>query len=287
MELPETFEAVRNSVIAFASKFVPTLPGKAPLSPAVFGTGFVVDKRGIVVTNRHVVEVFRKLPPHPTSGSPSAVAIVWSGVQKEAGGHTLPLFFVDIVGYSAVTEFSSSRPFYGEPVPDVAFVQLKVQNLPQLGLATEPDSIRTGMPVATAGFPLGTDPLVVYGKVTQLTPILRRGIVSSLYPFPCPKPHGFTIDVQIQEGASGSPVFLTDSPAVLGMLEGSVKGGPNIAVAVPSTIIHLALSEFLKENPLDLSGIPTLVELLERSERSDQLKWETFTNQGIGNNQKA
>ena len=58
------------------------------------------------------------------------------------------------------------------------------------------------------GFPMGTLPLTVMGKMlNQMTPFLREGIVSSVFPFPTAKPHGFTIDSMQQGGSSGSPIL--------------------------------------------------------------------------------
>jgi S1-C subfamily serine protease len=48
-----TFETVRPSIVAFASRFVPR---ERPDFPEIIGTGFVVDSRGVAVTNRHVVD---------------------------------------------------------------------------------------------------------------------------------------------------------------------------------------------------------------------------------------
>ncbi len=271
--LQETFEAVRPSIVAFASRLVATELGGVPVFPRIIGTGFVVDSRGIVLTNSHVVKALEALPRHPVTGARSDIAIVWTNVQAFEEGHTLPVLLVDVRATSDITSFTSSGPFYGEAVPDIAFVQLKVRDIPALPLSTEPGTIRMGLPVATAGFPLGSDPLVVYGKVTQITPFLRQGIVSSVYPFPCPYPHGFTVDIMSQEGASGSPIFLNDRPTVVGMVHAGFPG-TNVTIAIPSTLLSQALAQC--SEPLDLKGTPTLESLLKQGERSGDLKWESF-----------
>ena len=272
MQLMEVYAKVRSSVVALASRVVVNRP---PTFPEIIGTGFVVDSSGVVATNRHVVEALRKLPPHPETGQDSAFAIVWSEIESKAGEHHLGTLFVGIRGYNVLERFVPSGPFYGEEVPDLAFVRLNVCELPRLSLVTEPSVLRVGMPIATAGFPLGTDAVVVYKKITQITPLLRHGIVSSLYPFPCPNPHGFTIDAMTQGGASGSPIFLTDSPTVVGILHAGFPG-TNITIAVPSAILAGGLAEVLKSDPADLTGVPTLKTLLAESERSAELKWDTF-----------
>lgn len=277
--LTETFEVVRPSIVAFASKLVKTELGGVPVFPEIIGTGFVVDSRGIVVTNSHVVQALQALPPHPVTGAQSAVAIVWANVEAVGEGRALPIVFADVKGYSTMTSFMSTGPFYGEALPDIAFVQLNVRDIPALSLSIEPDTLRMGLPVATAGFPLGSDPLVVFGKVTQLTPFLRQGIVSSLYPFPCPHPHGFTIDIMSQGGASGSPIFLTNRPTVVGMVHAGFPGA-NVTIAIPSNLISQALAQCANGEPLDLKDVPTLESWLKEAERSGELKWDSFIFRG-------
>jgi hypothetical protein len=174
--LVDTFEKLRPCIVAFASRIVSTPVDDMPLLPAIFGTGFLVDSRGIVATNRHVIERLHTLPRHP-SGRSSATVIIGTEVQQQERGHALPIWFADVKAYWAVAEMKTETPFYGEDVPDVGFVQIEVSGLPALELAREPHALKIGLAIGTAGFPLGTDPLVVHGKVNQITPFLRHGIV--------------------------------------------------------------------------------------------------------------
>jgi S1-C subfamily serine protease len=275
LTLADTFDLVRPTIIAFASRLVQTPVGGKPLFPAIIGTGFVVDADGIVVTNDHVIEALQKLPPHPVTGAPSPVAIVCANPELVGEGHALPMLFIEIKGYSRISSFKSQGPFYGEDVPDIGFVQLKVRGLPAVALADWPHAQRQGAEVATAGFPLGTDPLVAYGKVSQLTPLLRRGIISSLLPFPCPYPHGFTLDIMSQGGASGSPVFLTDQPSVVGIVHAGIED-TNLTYAIPSILIRDALSVCTNGDSLDLTDVPTLESLIAQGPRTDELRWDSF-----------
>ena len=274
--LPDVFDAVRPSIVAFASRLTSTPVGGMPLFPPIIGTGFVVDSDGIVVTNRHVIDVLQKLPPHPVTKARSDVAILWRQPEPAGDGLVMPVLFVDIKAYSTITSFSTAGPYYGEDLPDIGFVQLMVRDVPALQLATGPNVLRQGLDVATAGFPLGTDPLVCYGKISQLTPMLRRGVVSSLLPFPCPHPHGFTVDVVSQGGCSGSPVFLTNSPSVVGMAHAVLIEAPNVTLAIPSGLIKDALNACTNGESLDLAGVPTLDSLLKASPRSADLRWDSF-----------
>jgi S1-C subfamily serine protease len=267
-----TFETVRPSIVAFASRFVPR---ERPDFPEIIGTGFVVDSRGVAVTNRHVIDALRALPRHPRTNDPSAFCILPTSIQKSGDQRYMGTLFVGIRGYNALESFMPAGPYYGEALPDFGFIQLEVQGLSALSLTEDECSVRVGMPVATVGFPLGTDALLFYDKISQVMPFLRHGIVSSVLPFPCPYPHGFTIDVMAQGGSSGSPIFLPDRPLVVGILHAGFSK-TNITYGIPSSILAKGLRECLKSNPLDLAGVPTLAELLARSERNDILTWETF-----------
>ena len=83
---------------------------------------------------------------------------------------------------------------------------------------------------------MGTFPLTLHGKVSQVSPFIRHGIVSSVYPFPTANPHGFTIDIMQQGGSSGSPIFGPDNKRVIGMVWGGVPA-TNISLAESAHII--------------------------------------------------
>lgn len=219
MELPATFETVRPSIVALGSRLTRTIGDKKPIFPQIIGTGFIVDRRGIVATNRHVADALARLPIHPTTGTSCQLAILFTEIESRSGEHGMGTLFRAIRRHWLLESFSPHTPYFGDVMPDLAFLQLDVTDVPALNLVTEPNVLTTGSEIATAGFPLGESPMTAFKKVTQLTPLLRRGIISSVYPFPCPRPDGFTIDVTTQGGASGSPIFLANSPEVIGMVQ--------------------------------------------------------------------
>ncbi len=261
MELTDVYAKSRRSIIALASKAV--LSKTNPAFPEILGTAFVIDERGIAVTNRHVVRALEKLQRHPKTKEHPAIAIALSDVQPTGVGHSLEVVFPNIRRWDKLTTFTSSDKFYGEQIPDVAFVQLDVRGLPALPLVTEERSWEIGTQIATAGFPLGKDALVIYGQVNQVAPILRVGVIASVYPFPCPKPHGFTIDIMTLGGESGSPIFLQHQPAVVGLLHAGFNH-TNITMAIPSWIVQKMFESYLQKVPLDFSGVPSLEDLLEK-----------------------
>jgi len=272
MQLADVFESIRWGVVALSTKLVAG-PSK-PLFPPIFGTGFVVHPDGLVATNKHVAEALMKVPCHPLTGEPSVIGFLPLPPELSEPG-ALGLVAADVVGYYVPQKFSSGGPFYGQMLPDIGFVRLNLKHLKPVSLDCRPSMIRTGTEIATCGFSLGAEPLVVMGKVNQVTPFLRQGIVSSVYPGPCPHPHGFTIDAAVQGGASGSPVFLRDTAAVIGMVQGCVRGAPNATIAIPATLVHAALQCCLQEK-LDLSNVPTIGEFVAAHPCREEMSFETF-----------
>jgi Trypsin-like peptidase domain len=245
----------------------------APALSAIIGTGFLANSEGLALTNRHVVDAIDKLPAHPATGESTAGALLFLLDKNRQGCQLLSL---QILVTSAIGTFSSSEEWYGQKVPDVGFVQLRVRENPFLELATEKLAIRPGMEVSTIGYPMGDTPLTIHQKVSQISPFIRRGIVSSVYPCPVANPHGFTIDIMQQGGSSGSPIFGPDNRRVVGMMYGGINDvregicGPtrflytiptNISLAEPAYIIAQALAEYLRQEPAPKGPVPTLKEL--------------------------
>lgn len=268
VSLPETFASVLPSVVALGSLAIPKSLRYESTSriPEVLGTGFVVDARGIIMTAGHVARSLEALPRHPITGEHAAVAIVFREPERVGDGLELRPLWVRVLTYSFLETFTTyGEAFYGEKLPDVAFVQLGVRDLPALSFRADPNAIRTGMSVAFAGFPLGSHGLMLRIEdqeaiLVQMMPFLRHGIISSVHPFPCPQPHGFTIDVMSHGGASGSPLFAYEDSAVLGMLYAAIEGEPRQTYALPAHLLKWATQKALSDWTLKTDGLPTIAE---------------------------
>jgi hypothetical protein len=289
MDLTKLFSDSSPSVLGFINKLVVGRP--MPHFPEIFGTGFFVDSSGLAATNRHVIEVFDKLRPDPRTGNSSLAVVLFF---PEDDGSAWQMIVVDVVASNALEEFSSSDTWYGQTKPDIGFVQLAVREVPFLKLATEKFYLRIGMDIATLGYPMGNDPLTALGKLNQVTPFIRRGIVSSLFPCPTALPHGFTMDIMQQGGSSGSPVLRAADGVVVGMMSSGViewrrarsQGAEmayslntNISIAEPAHIIQKALDLFRKSRPIDVKTLPTLAELRAKYPKPNKdtgLTWDTW-----------
>jgi len=268
--LSTLFSNTAPAVVAFINKLV---AGTRPLFPPIFGTGYFIDDHGLVATNRHVIEFFDQLPSHPITGESCVGALVFLSDDSDGSCQMLAL---DVMTWDPLSAFTSTAQWYGNDIPDIGFVQLKVRDNPVLPLASEKFYLRTGMPIATIGYPMGTLPFTILKKLNQVGPLIRHGIVSSVFPFPTALPHGFTIDIMQQGGSSGSPILRTSDGAVVGMMASGILnnkliqvGGlqllfpqdTNISIAEPSHIIREALTLYRKDHPHAGEELPTLLDL--------------------------
>lgn len=276
LDLTDTFEAVLPSVVAIAAGGVPKqFVSAPPIFPPIIGTGFFVRSDGIVATNRHVLDEVHRL----TKEGWSFKAIVFiPGFESDR--HTMRLTVVDILNSVVVSGFIPGDRYFGNPNPDIGFIRLKVTDVPALELAKEAFYIRPGSLIGTAGFPLGNVALTALGnRPNQMTPFLRRGIVSSVIPFAVESPQGFTIDILQQGGSSGSPIFREDEPVVVGMMSSSMLDGAantNISLCVPSGQIHDALVGCEALQDVGDDSTPTLLEhVQDRQHVTMGFQWET------------
>jgi hypothetical protein len=279
MGLPETFEAVRPSIVAFVSRAVlRSAAAPTPLFPEILGTGFFVHRNGIAATNRHVIDVIQsldQLPRNPETGANAAGAFLFTDVRSVGGQQVMGVLNLNILFCSALQRFQTEGAWFGEAVPDLGFVQLDVCHVAALPIAAEQNVLRAGLPIATAGFPEGSQTVTFHERITQLTPVLRHGIISSVFPFAGPNPHGFSIDTLLQGGASGSPVFKTDEAVVVGMIASQIAG-TNYTVCVPANVLANALASALANWP-NIEGLPTLEHLTSEDQPADEaLRWARY-----------
>jgi S1-C subfamily serine protease len=293
VNLTELFDATEPCIVGFISRMA-SGNAESPPFPHIFGTGFIASRNGIVVTNRHVVDVFDQVPNHPRTRESSLAAIMWFPGEREADRHAWQMLTIDVNASNVLGEFTSIDEWFGNAVPDIGFVQLKVREIGCLDLASEDFYVKVGMPIATLGYPMGSLPLsVLGGRLHQLTPFIRQGIVSSVFPFPGARPHGFTIDIMQQGGSSGSPILNPENGKVVGMMSSGVlewntarsnvatlqySQNTNISIAEPAHIIKLALEQVESGFP-DASKFPTLKELRDAHPQDsgpEGLTWERW-----------
>lgn len=248
MELSDCYNIVSQSTVAIAVK----PPGdQLPKGvPTIIGTGFVVGD-GLIVTNNHVVSQTKALLaiPGAVQGKWPIVAVLFFPIPNKGMGQ----LEMEILGCFVVDTFKAEGYYYGPDKPDLGFLQVNMRGLPVLSICENLERIVPGTQVATAGFPMGTQALRAPGYVHQLTTTLQQGIVSAVLPFPCKTPHALMLNMMSQGGASGSPIFLTDSSDVIGVLYGGLQEvysaqvqGVKVPYSVPTNFTYCVAGHLLR-----------------------------------------
>jgi S1-C subfamily serine protease len=302
MAISSSYKLVKSTIVAFVAKYVPVYDQSSPPQfPPIIGTGFVVREDGIIATNAHVLHAFRNVfaPPDAPKDDWPVVCIMLKLIDQ--GMLEIPL---EILGAVGLRQAMPEGAFYYGPQngPDLAFVHVKARGLPTVALDAR--VIEEGAEIATAGFPMGTDALLAPGWIHQVTPTLQRGIISAVLPFPCPTPHAYAVNVMVQGGASGSPVFLSESGEVVGVLYAGLndtrlalgKGGASsqesqpepIVYTVPTNISYVVPSHYIRTTLEQLtqfvtppSDAKTIDEMLQNAQFNNALRGRRWAQWGV------
>jgi len=194
-DLADTVAIIKPSIVG-----VGTYQRTRQPAVSLRGTGFVVADGRHVVTNLHVI-------PKVIDTAKQETLAIFAGTGEDPDVRLAVLEVADAEHDLALLKFSDAP-------------------LPALTLG-DSDKVREGERYAFTGFPIGT--------VLGLYPVTHRGIVSSITPEIIPQDNSkqltteligrlkdpymvFQLDATAYPGNSGSPLYSTDSGAVIGVL---------------------------------------------------------------------
>jgi S1-C subfamily serine protease len=190
-----------------------------------FGTGFVVDKTGLVATNLHVV------------AGQTSIKI------KLLDGSQLPV--TAVAGYDMQRDLAVLRVRPAKPLPTIV-----------LG---DSDAMSAGDQVVAIGNPLGFDYSVTSGLISQVRPICGKDTTPS-----CPKELTvLQFSAAISHGSSGGPLF-NQFGEVIAVTTAILPDGQNLNLAVPTNYLRpllggaqaIAIDQFAKDTKVAEAGPP-------------------------------
>lgn len=228
--------------------------------PAV-GTGFCVDARGVIATAAHVLEMF-KPPNSETLMSVEEMNASSVPIKKHGGPVPCAIFFTWRKGnlravrarmHSVVLVESEQHDMALcalEPVPSfpLGFPALKTM------YATD---VYPGMDAGICGYPHAPLP---EDLLRIKTPMLAKGIVGSVAPFPGAKNlKHFQLDINAARGSSGGPAFCIETGKAFGIVQGGItrdeREPPRQGVVrvdpLPPLFANDRIEHLLKDSPTD------------------------------------
>jgi len=115
-----------------------------------------------------------------------------------------------------------------------------LNELPYIRLG-DSSAVREGDEVGICGFPLGLTIASPDQRLRQLTPIVQRGTIAAVLPWAgIHNPHAFQLDMNVNGGSSGSPVFLAESGEVIGIVFAAPIEPADVIIPTPDGETHIA-----------------------------------------------
>jgi len=199
MKISKIIEKNKNSVILVAL-YVPGENNQGKVS--IRGTGFIISRDGKFITCGHV---YKQIPQND-----------------------LPYLEVSVPGKideKGITHYDRYKVklLKIDKENDLALMQIisDKNNFETIEGFGKSESVKEGDEVVFIGYPLATELLGMRFGITMntnhciISSVKRRGIDGSL--------HFFMIDTHINNGSSGSPVFLKDTGKVIGIASGRIS----------------------------------------------------------------
>lgn len=256
MTIPEAYKKIKPSIVAICSRV-----SSNSYFPDIIGTGFIIEKSGLILTNQHIIKAIRSLPRR--KNAPVDEWPVFCFLFHFIPGKGMAQIPLEIKAVGGVGAYSQEN-YYGD-LPDVGIIRVNVSGLPTAVMARKFE-LEEGEQVGISGFPMGTRTLQAPGWIHQVSPTLKIGNVAAVLPFPCENPHAILIDSMMQGGNSGSPVF-NKIGEVVGILYGGIDekyllkntNNPskilvynvpsNLSLAIPCQLLN-SIIEGAKKNPV-------------------------------------
>lgn len=239
LRLPGVLSQVRPAVVAIANWFEQP---NGSVKIKVLGTGFCVDPAGIIVTCEHVLSEYlrqysnyfeaKQQTPEKTEGferldfQTQEIKVLFYRVTEH------PTLERTMSCVTKVAQFCMAKT-------DRDFALLRLlpgEELPILNLG-DSNALDEGMGVGVCGFPYGD---ILHKTVGGAHASFQLGIVSAILPFrgvPMEHFRSFQLDMLLNPGNSGGPVFLQETGEVVGIVTSTFQPQQQ-GIAIPSHLSY-------------------------------------------------
>jgi S1-C subfamily serine protease len=179
------------------------------------GSGFVVSKSGLIVTNRHLIRAWEyEDTPVGLSGRIKKISVIFQGRKH------------DEAILATIAHLSSDKE------TDIAILRITPPSEMTIiyGLEKDLSHINQGDEVAAIGYPLGMD-LLQQTTDERLETSLATGVVSRV------GDNKIQLDLHAYHGNSGCPV-LNRRGEVIGIVTGKVQGAEDLIISEPVGVAY-------------------------------------------------
>ena len=223
--IPDLFEQLSPSVVTITAITVDPYNLQERVQTSI-GSGFIIDAKGLVLTNSHVV-----------FGRRAILVTLDDGRAMQA----------IVLG--------------ADPILDIAVLKLETDNtkdLKAVSVIEESASIRVGEEVIVIGNPLGLEQTITQGIVSGVNRILPVAPMGFRVPM-------IQTDAAINPGNSGGPL-LNRCGQVIGMTTSVLAPAENIGFALPVGVIRRVLPNLIQNGRIIRPWVGLRGQLIEKNE---------------------
>lgn len=198
MQISKIFDQNKNSIILLDL----VIPEGGKQKVSIRGTGFIVSKDGKFITCSHV---YKQIPENELKyfGVKIPAEIDEKGITKYKR-YNAELLSLDAENDIALMKIVSDKKIDFEPINNFG----------------NSESVNEGDEVVFLGYPLALELIVMGFGITRN---LNKCIISSVKRREDGSLHFFMVDTHINNGSSGSPVFLAETGEIIGIASGKIS----------------------------------------------------------------